>query len=95
MNEPSYARLLRWMGRTMRWTIYALLAATLYAFGSALLAYVQVKTGWGLSLEEAQQVHPAMGDTAGLFIAVSILIGVFAVLAIRVVRRLEERADEA
>jgi hypothetical protein len=79
----------------MRWSIYALLAVTIYAFGSALFAYVQVKTGWGLSTEEAQRVRPAMGDTAGLFTAVSLLVGVFAVLAIRVVRRLEDRADEA
>jgi hypothetical protein len=79
----------------MRWTLYVLLVPTMYAFGSALFAYVQVRTGWGLSAEEALSVHPAMGDTASLFIGVSVLIGVFSVLAIRVVRRLEERADEA
>jgi hypothetical protein len=75
--------------------MYGLIAASAYAFGSAVFAYVQVKTGWGLSFEEARSVRPAMGDTAGLFIAASLLFGVFAVLAIRVVRRLEERADEA
>ena len=95
MKAPLAGRLLRFVGKTMRWVIYLLLAATIYAFGSALFAYVQVRTGWGLSTEEALTVHPAMGDTASLFIAASILMGFFSVLAIRVVRRLEERADEA
>jgi amino acid transporter len=95
MNPPVPGRLLRFMGRTMRWIIYLLLLPTIYAFGSALVAYVQVRTGWGLSAEEAQNVHPAMGHTAGLFIGVSLLMAAFSVLAIRVVRRLEERADEA
>jgi hypothetical protein len=75
--------------------MYALVAASTYAFGSAVFAYVQVRTGWGLSLEEARSLRPAMSDTAELFVAASLLVGVFAVLAIRVVRRLEERADEA
>jgi hypothetical protein len=95
MNPPVPGRLLRFLGRAMRWTLYVLLVPTIYAFGSAVFAYVQVKTGWGLTAEEAQHVRPGMGDTAGLFIAVSILIGLVSVLAIRVVRRLEERADEA
>ena len=94
MNAPRLGRFLRWMGRTMRWSIYVLLVPTTYAFGSALFAYVQVKTGWGLSVEEARYVHPALGDSASMSIAFSLLAGVFAVLAIRVVRRLEERADE-
>ena len=95
MSAPVPGRLLRYMGRTMRWTLYVLLVPTVYAFGSAVFAYVQVRTGWGLTAEEAQRIRPGMGDTASLFIAVSLLMGIFSVLAIRVVRRLEERADEA
>lgn len=83
------------MGRTMRWTIYVLLVVTVYAFGLALFAYVQVKTGWGLSIEEARSVRPATGATAGLSVAASLLTAMFALLALRVARRLEERADEA
>lgn len=95
MNAPAPGRLLRMLGRTMRWAIYAVLAGTAYSFGSASFAYVQVKTGWGLSLEEALRVRPGMGDAAGLATAASALVGIFALLAIRVVNRLEERADEA
>ena len=95
MNSPFPGRWVKWMGRTMRWSIYALLALTAYAFGSASFAYLQLKTGWGLSVEEARHVRPGMGDTAELFIAVSVVIALVALLAIRVVRRLEERADEA
>ena len=94
MNAPLPGRWAKWVGKTMRWSIYGLLALTLYAFGSASFTYVQVKTGWGLSVEEARHVRPGMGDTAELFIAVSLVIGLVALLAIRVVRRLEERADE-
>jgi ABC-type Fe3+ transport system permease subunit len=86
--------MLKWVGRSMRWAIYILLAAALYAFGSAVFTYIQVRTGWWLSAEEARDVPPALGDTAGLFMAASFLIAMFAVLAIRVVRRLEQRADE-
>lgn len=95
MSTPMPGRLFRYMGRTMRWTLYVLLVPTVYAFGSAVFAYVQVRTGWGLTTEEAQHIRPGMSDTASLFIAVSLLMGIFSVLAIRVVRRLEERADEA
>ena len=95
MDAPMPGRLLRYMGKTMRWTLYVLLVPTVYAFGAAVYAYVQVRTGWGLTAEEAQHVRPGMSDTASLFIAVSLLIGLLSVLAIRVVRRLEVRADEA
>lgn len=94
MNAPVPGRHLRYLGRTMRWSLYVLLVPTLYAFGSALFAYVQVRTGWGLTAEEALHVRPGMGDAASLFVAVSVLMGILSVLAIRVARRLEERADE-
>ena len=94
MEAPAPGRVMRVMGRTMRWGIYALLPIVAYAFGSALFAFVQLKTGWGLSIEEAQTVRPGLGDTAGMFTVAALLAGVFAVLAIRVVRRLEVRADE-
>lgn len=94
MKSTLVGRCLRWLGTTMRWSIYLILAITLYAFGSALFAYIQVRTGWGLSAEEALYVNPGMGDTASLFVILSLLAGVFAALSIRVVRRLEERVDE-
>ena len=95
MDSSLLDRSFKWVGRTMRWSIYGLMGVTVYAFGSASFAYLQVKTGWGLTVEEAQHVRPGMGDTASLFVAVSVLVGLLSVLAIRVVRRLEERADEA
>lgn len=92
---PNSTHLPSLVGRIMRWTMYGMLVLCVYAFGSSVVAYVRVKTGWGLSLDEARRVTPGMGDAAAVLIASSLLVALLAVVAIHIVRRLEERMDES